>query len=125
MQWKIQYGKKTFQFEKEEIYQPIMGHTRNGNTDSRVSSDLVWTVCFAKIRNILMIKHLDYLTICGILGGTLLIIIYVLYSSRKKVPVHLANAAILFLTCLTFVAGIKLIIFALNPELLDLLKKEV
>ena len=68
--------------------------------------------------------QLDPLTIGGILVGAFLILIYGFYSSTRKVPLSLANAAIIFLTCLTFAAGVKLIVFALNPELINLLKKE-
>jgi hypothetical protein len=67
---------------------------------------------------------MDYITIAGVVIGSALIAIYGFLGYRKRTPVQLVNAAVLFLSGSGAVAGVKVIIFAFNPELLALVRKE-
>ena len=67
---------------------------------------------------------MDYLTLLGIMIGSLLVGIYIYNTNRNRTSTNLARAAILFLSGTLLIGGVKVIIFAFNPELLVLVKKE-
>jgi hypothetical protein len=67
---------------------------------------------------------MDYLKLSGVVIGSLFIGIYVYYARRKKASVSLARATVLFLSGNAFIAGVKVMIFAFNTDLLALAQKQ-
>lgn len=67
---------------------------------------------------------MDYLTIVGVSIGSLLILSYVILCYRKGKSPQFIDAALLLLAGSGAIAGVKVIVFAFNTELNNLVKKE-
>ena len=67
---------------------------------------------------------MDNLTIAGIVVGSVLIAVYLLYGYRNGVPVDLGKAAIIFIASSGVFAGVKVMIFTFNTELQVLIQTE-
>lgn len=67
---------------------------------------------------------MNYLTLFGIFIGVILTSMYMYYKFKRKEEIQLSDIALLLLSSSGAIAGIKVIIFAFNPDLLILVKKE-
>jgi len=66
----------------------------------------------------------DKLTIAGIVTGVILTLVYTVYVNRQEASIQLGDIIVLFLANSGVFTGANVMVFAFNPDLLDLVRQE-